>query len=160
MVDSLSIANRHQVIQVLMGCEDDHLHRFRMHGRDYGIIYIGGPLFVRRRAAVPPSCFAFRTSERFLYEYDFAAGWQIEVRVERVIRVGPALVIGSRSALEAAGPALPTIAEGLRPMRRSAATRLAGQWCATWTLSWPSCDASATVRYSIIPSSVSTPSAR
>lgn len=27
------------------------------------------------------SYFAFRPSERFLYEYDFTVGWQIEVRV-------------------------------------------------------------------------------
>ena len=29
--------------------------------------------------------FGFRPTERFLYEYDFTAGWQMKVRVERVI---------------------------------------------------------------------------
>jgi hypothetical protein len=67
LVDSLSIADLHQVIQVLMGWEDDHLHHFRT-----------------RAAAVPLSCLAFRPSERFLYEYDLTAGWQIEVRVARL----------------------------------------------------------------------------
>jgi hypothetical protein len=43
------------VIQVLMGWEDDHLHRFRIHGRDYGIAYIGGPMFADDAAAVPLS---------------------------------------------------------------------------------------------------------
>jgi hypothetical protein len=38
---------------------------------------------------VPLSRFALRPSERFLYEYDFTAGWQIEVRVERVTSVAP-----------------------------------------------------------------------
>ena len=35
------------------------------------------------------SRFGFRPTERFLYEYDFTAGWQIEVRVERVIQAAP-----------------------------------------------------------------------
>jgi hypothetical protein len=89
MVDSLSIADLHQVILVLMGWEDDHLHRFCIQGRDYGITYLGGPLFAEDAAVVPLSRFAFRPTERFLYEYDFTAGWQIEVRVERVIGVAP-----------------------------------------------------------------------
>jgi hypothetical protein len=36
LADSLSIADLHRVIQLLMGWDDDHLHRFRIHGRDYG----------------------------------------------------------------------------------------------------------------------------
>ena len=65
------------------------MHCFRIHGRDFGIACIGGPIFAPDAAAVPLSRFAFRPSERFLYEYDFTAGWQIEVRVERVISVAP-----------------------------------------------------------------------
>lgn len=37
MVDRLSVADLHRVIQVLMGSTDEHLHRFRIHGRSYGI---------------------------------------------------------------------------------------------------------------------------
>lgn len=89
LADELSIAELHRVIQILMGWDDDHLHRFRIHGRDYGIAYIGGPNFGEDAAAVPLSLFGFRPTERFLYEYDFTAGWQIEVRVERVIQAAP-----------------------------------------------------------------------
>ena len=100
-MDSLSIADLHHVIQVLMGWEDDYLHRFRIHGRDYGVARIGGPIFAPDAAAVPLSRFAFRPSERFLYEYDFRAGWQIEVRVERVISVAPG--VGHRIPICAGG---------------------------------------------------------
>jgi hypothetical protein len=89
LADCLSIAELHRVIQLLMGWDDDHLHRFRIHGREYGIAYIGGPSFAEDAAAVPLSRFGFRSTERFLYEYDFTAGWQIEVRVERVIEAAP-----------------------------------------------------------------------
>ena len=83
--DSLSIADLHRVIQILMGWDDDHLHLFRIHGRDYGIAYLGGPGFGEDAAAVPLAWFRFRATERLLYEYDFPAGWQVEVRVEKVI---------------------------------------------------------------------------
>ncbi len=36
LADELSIAELHRVIQILMGWDDDHLHRFRIHSRDYG----------------------------------------------------------------------------------------------------------------------------
>src|SRR5271169_1253684 len=89
LADSLSIADLHRVIQLLMGWDDDHLHRFRIHGRDYGIAYVGGPSFDEDAATVRLSRFGFRPTERFLYEYDFTAGWQIEVRVERAIQTAP-----------------------------------------------------------------------
>jgi hypothetical protein len=38
---------------------------------------------------VPLSRFGFRPRERFLYEYDFTDGWQVEVRVEKVIDEAP-----------------------------------------------------------------------
>jgi hypothetical protein len=89
LADSLSVADLHRVIQLLMGWDDDHLHRFRIHGRDYGIAYIGGLSFDEDAAAVLLSQFGFRPTERFLYEYDFTAGWRVEVRVEKVIEEAP-----------------------------------------------------------------------
>jgi hypothetical protein len=59
--DSLSIGGLHRVIQLLMGWDADHLHRFRIHGRDYGIAYVGLPSepitkrWQRRFLAVPPT---------------------------------------------------------------------------------------------------------
>jgi hypothetical protein len=72
-----------------MGWDGDHLHRFCIQGHEYGIAYAGGPGFDEDAAAVPLSRFQFRPTERFLYEYDFTAGWQIEIRVEKVIQPGP-----------------------------------------------------------------------
>ena len=89
LADSLSIADLHRVIQLLMGWDDDHLHRFRIHGRDYGIAYVGGPSFDEDAAVMRLAQFGFRPTERFLYEYDFTAGWQVEVRVEKVIEEAP-----------------------------------------------------------------------
>jgi hypothetical protein len=86
--DALSIADLHQVIQLLMGWDDDHLHRFCIQGCEYGIAHVDGLDFDEDAAAVPLSRFQFRPTERFLYEYDFTAGWQIEIRIEKVTQAG------------------------------------------------------------------------
>jgi hypothetical protein len=83
--DNLSIADLHRAIQVLMGWEDDYLHRFRIHGQDYGIEHMDGMPFDEDAEDVPLSRFGFRPSERFLYQYDFTDGWEIEIRVEKVM---------------------------------------------------------------------------
>ncbi len=85
LADSLSIADLHRIVQLLMGWDDDHLHRFRIYGRDYGIAYVGGPSFDEDAAAVPLSQFRFRPTERFLYEYDFTAGWRVEKIIEEAL---------------------------------------------------------------------------
>ena len=59
--DRLSIADLHRVIQLLMGWEDDHLHRFRIHGRDYGIEEMDGMPFDEDAEDVPLSRFGFGT---------------------------------------------------------------------------------------------------
>jgi hypothetical protein len=89
VVDCLSIADLHRAIQVLMGWNDEHLHRFHIHGRSYGISAVGGPSFGEDAATVPLARFRFRPTERFLYEYDFRAGWRIDIRIEKVLATAP-----------------------------------------------------------------------
>jgi len=51
--DNLSIADLHRVIQLLMGWGSEHLHRFRIHGQDYGIEYMDGVPFDEDAEDVP-----------------------------------------------------------------------------------------------------------
>lgn len=37
-----TIADLHFIVQITMGWSDIHLHRFNIHGKDYGIARIGG----------------------------------------------------------------------------------------------------------------------
>ncbi len=37
-----TLANLHDVLQIAFGWSDFHLHRFRIHGRDYGVNRVGG----------------------------------------------------------------------------------------------------------------------
>jgi hypothetical protein len=84
LVDSdSSIADLHLTLQIAFGWSDSHLHRFHIHGRDYGIGKIGGISFSTDANQVRLLDFRFRINERFRYEYDFGDAWQHEVRVER-----------------------------------------------------------------------------
>src|SRR5512143_2594368 len=77
-----SLAQLHDIIQIAFGWGDSHLHRFRIHSRDYGIRRPDGPGFAQDASRVRLADFQFRRNERFLYEYDFGDSWQHEVRIE------------------------------------------------------------------------------
>lgn len=62
-----SIAQLHDVLQIAFGWSDTHLHRFRIHGRDYGISRPGGPGFSQDAHEVRIGDFQFRRNERFLW---------------------------------------------------------------------------------------------
>ncbi|NTV64733.1 MAG: plasmid pRiA4b ORF-3 family protein, partial [Oscillochloris sp.] len=66
-----TIAHLHGILQVAMGWEDVHLHRFRVHGKDYGIYREGGIGFVDDPSQVTLADLKLRAHERFVYEYDF-----------------------------------------------------------------------------------------
>src|SRR5512145_2649879 len=80
-----TIAQLHDIIQCAMGWEDLHLHRFCIHGKDYGIYQPGGLLFDDDPTRVVLANFRLRPGERFVYEYDFGDFWQHDIRLERVL---------------------------------------------------------------------------
>lgn len=75
-----SVAELHEVLQVAFGWEGEHLHRFVIHGAEYG-------RFRRDGRVVPLARFGCRVGERFVYEYDFSAAWHHDLRVEAVLTV-------------------------------------------------------------------------
>ncbi len=98
-----TLADLHDVLQIALGWSDLHLHRFRIHGRNYGISRVGGLSFSQDARQVRLADFRFRLNERFLYEYDLRDSWQHEVRVERGLpeepkRRYPVCVGGRRAA--------------------------------------------------------------
>ena len=40
--DDSTISDLHYILQIAMGWSDDHLNRFRIHGKQYGIARLGG----------------------------------------------------------------------------------------------------------------------
>jgi hypothetical protein len=84
-----TIAQLHTILQIAMGWEDLHLHRFRIYAKEYGIYREGGMFFDDNPFQVKLSAFKLRAGERFAYEYDMGDFWQHDIRLERVLPLEP-----------------------------------------------------------------------
>src|SRR6266487_1345415 len=97
-----TIADLHATFQRVLGWTDEHLNRFVIHGRDYGVWHDGGIGFRDNPRHVRLADLGLRVRERFLYEYDFTDGWQRDVRVEHILPLEPGrsypVCIGGRRA--------------------------------------------------------------
>src|SRR5438128_4391084 len=97
-----TIADLHASLQRVLGWSDEHLNRFIIHGREYGVWHDGGIGFRDDRRHVRLVDLGLRVRERFLYEYDFTDGWQHDVRVEQILPLEPGryypVCVGGRRA--------------------------------------------------------------
>ncbi len=96
-----TVADLHSTLQTAFGWSDDHLNRFVIYGREYGVAHIGGVGFADDARRVRLAEFRWRVGERFLYEYDFTDGWRHDVRIEQLLplepeRLYPACIGGRR----------------------------------------------------------------
>lgn len=103
VTDRTTISELHEVVQTAFGWSGEHLHRFIIHAVDYGMYQPGGPWFSHDADQVCLSRFGLRVGERFAYEYDFTAGWRLDIRVEHIgpcrpSRRFPACIGGARTA--------------------------------------------------------------
>lgn len=78
-----SIADLHMVIQCVMGWTNERLHQFTIRSIGYGASRLHGISFIDDGAEVLLGDFAFRSGERFLYEYDMFDHWRHEIRFEK-----------------------------------------------------------------------------
>jgi hypothetical protein len=85
-----TIAKLHSVLQTVFGWGGEHLHRFVIHGTEYGISYLGGPGFRDDARKVRLDELRLRAGERVTYECNFIAGWRVDPRVEKVQPSEPA----------------------------------------------------------------------
>jgi hypothetical protein len=84
-----TLADLHYSLQIVYGWSDEHLHRFVIRARHYGLYQPGGPWFTQFADHVPLRDLHLRLKERFLYEYDFTDGWQHELRLEARLPAAP-----------------------------------------------------------------------
>jgi hypothetical protein len=103
LASDASLAELHTILQLAFAWSDDHLHRFLIHGTAYGVPRLGGIRFRDDARRVSISRFRLHCGERFRYEYDFTADWQLDLRLERVLPFDPMCALpsctgGSRAA--------------------------------------------------------------
>ncbi|MBS9437076.1 hypothetical protein EAE91_07780 [Photorhabdus noenieputensis] len=65
--------------------QDDHLHQFRIYGKNYGISYSGGIGFPDNPYKIMLNDFEFDAGDRFTYEYNFFEHWIHDIRIETVL---------------------------------------------------------------------------
>ncbi len=80
-----SLAQFHELLLLAFAWSGEHLHLFHIHGGDYGVSQCGGIAFSEDARQVRLSRFRLHDGERFRYEYDFTAGWVMDVRLERAL---------------------------------------------------------------------------
>jgi len=85
---STSLAQLHHVIQVAYAWDDDHLHKFHIYGKDYGIWYEGGISFSDNPHRVYLDDFEFDAGDKFVYEYNFSDYWVVDIRIEKIEEEG------------------------------------------------------------------------
>ena len=98
-----TIADLHGTLQLAFGWSDNHLHRFLIQGKQYGIAYLGGMTFRDDPRLVTLSDLGLRLREKFFYEYDFTDQWRHSIRLEAILppepgRFYPVCIGGKRAA--------------------------------------------------------------
>ena len=77
-----SIADLHTVLQTAFGWTDEYLHRFVVHGVEYGANPVAGP-FRDDARQIRLGGLGLRITERFTYHYNFTADWLLDLRLEQ-----------------------------------------------------------------------------
>ncbi len=80
--DDTTLAQLHDIIQILFKWQHEHLFDFHIYGKDYGT---GGA----DACSAILSQFQFREGERFRYVYDYTAYWVCDIRLEATLPVDP-----------------------------------------------------------------------
>jgi hypothetical protein len=88
----ISLAKLHQLLQIVMGWQNSHLHQFIVDGTAYGESDPAlGELELRDERKTRLGQVAPIVGSRFIYEYDFGDSWQHEIRVEQIAPAEPGM---------------------------------------------------------------------
>ena len=79
-----SVADVPAGLQIAFGWDGEHLHRFVIHRAEYGISYAGGVGCRDDPHRVHLADLGLRPTERFVDDYDFTAGWRLDLRLEQI----------------------------------------------------------------------------
>ena len=79
-----SLAMLHDLIQCVYSWDSLHLHQFHIHGKDYGINYIGAVCYPDNARKVYIDDFSFDVGDKFTYTYNFFKNHVHDIRIEKI----------------------------------------------------------------------------
>lgn len=83
--ESITLPKLHNVIQIVMGWTDSHLHEFIVGRVSYGVPDPEWPLGSRNEARVRINQLVDNEKQKMLYLYDFGDGWEHVIELEKII---------------------------------------------------------------------------
>ncbi len=88
---STTLGRLHDILQVVMGWTDSHLHQFIVRDQYYGVPDPDWSFEVKSEQRVKLEQIVAAVKDRFVYEYDFGDSWQHEIVVEKVLEPEPGM---------------------------------------------------------------------
>lgn len=84
---TINLAKLHDILQIVMGWEDYHLHMFTIDGADYGHPAQDpyGELGTVNETKFKLNQLIDQEGQRFIYEYDFGDSWEHVLLVEKIL---------------------------------------------------------------------------
>lgn len=84
--DNCTLGNLHEVIQIVMGWHNCHMHRFEIDGVSYTSAQMAeeDEMGMEDESTVFLSRIVKEPKQKFLYEYDFGDSWFHEITVEKI----------------------------------------------------------------------------
>ena len=107
VLDTMTLAQLHEVLQIVMGWENYHLHEFTVHGKHYGNPeFEEDPKrkFYDEQAVKLKEVVAGKPGTRLRYHYDFGDCWYHDLLVEGVLLADPSTAYPRCEAGERRGP--------------------------------------------------------
>lgn len=83
--DNYTLGNLHEVIQIVMGWHDCHMHRFEMNGVNYTSAQSAEQMGWGDESTLFLSELLKKPKQKFWYEYDFGDSWIHEITVEKLV---------------------------------------------------------------------------
>jgi MoaA/NifB/PqqE/SkfB family radical SAM enzyme len=79
------LSKLHDILQDVMGWDDQHLHQFEIKGENYGIPSAGFEMGTKNEKSKTLGEVAPSEKVKFVYEYDFGDSWEHAILVEKIM---------------------------------------------------------------------------
>jgi len=102
VTDEIRLDRLHEILQIVMGWADIHLHEFVLNGISYGDTSMDTGKDMKNEKRVNLSSLISREKAKFLYVYDWGDCWEHEILLEKIMPVQtgthyPACLAGKRA---------------------------------------------------------------